>query len=79
MELLITGDLVSTQSNIDLFNIADVNTLLGKNLQVLWNQADIRIFNLEAPLIDQEPYYIECEAHRELLLSGIKGGFTIEG
>ena len=50
MQLLIAGDLVPTKSNIDLFNEAKVNTLLGDELLTLWNQADMRIFNLEAPL-----------------------------
>ncbi|HEY5556695.1 CapA family protein [Acetobacterium sp.] len=54
MQILIAGDLVPTQSNMDLFNKADVNTLLGKELLFLWNSADIRLLNLEVPLADQE-------------------------
>lgn len=54
MKLIIAGDLVPTHSNVGLFNRADVNTLLGKKLQLLWKQADIRVFNLEVPLVDQE-------------------------
>lgn len=52
MNLLIAGDLVPTESNFDLFNIGDVNTLLGQGLHSIWNSANIRIFNLEAPITD---------------------------
>lgn len=54
MQLLIAGDLVPTQSNMGLFNQADLPMLLGKELLALWHAADIRIFNLEAPLVNQE-------------------------
>ena len=54
MEILIAGDLVPTQSNIELFNNADVITLLGQELLSLWNSVDERIFNLEVPLTDRE-------------------------
>jgi len=53
MQIIIAGDLVPTISNSDLFITADVNSLLGDKLLLLWNQADIRIFNLEAPLTDK--------------------------
>ena len=54
MKLLIAGDLVPTESNIDLFNNADINTLLGEELVSIWKSTDIRIFNLEVPLTDKE-------------------------
>lgn len=54
MQLIIAGDLVPTRSNIHLFVAADVKSLLGDELLMLWNQADIRIFNLEVPLADKE-------------------------
>ena len=54
MNLLIAGDLVPTRSNYDLFLRADLITLLGEELLSIWNGADIRIFNLETPLADQE-------------------------
>ena len=60
MQLLIAGDLVPTQSNIDLFNKADMRSLLGDKLLPLWNFSDIRIFNLEAPLTDKENPIAKC-------------------
>lgn len=54
MEMLIAGDLVPTKSNIDLFDKGDINALLGEELLQIWNSADIRIFNLETPLTDEE-------------------------
>lgn len=52
MKLLIGGDLVPTKSNIPLFESADVETLLGKDLLALLASADYRLFNLEVPLTD---------------------------
>ncbi|MFA6866940.1 MAG: CapA family protein [Clostridia bacterium] len=54
MQLIIAGDLAPTQSNIDLFNKADTNSLLGEELSLLWNSKDMRIFNLEIPLTDKQ-------------------------
>lgn len=54
MKLLIAGDLVPTQSNIELFNEGDTESLLGDRLLSLWNSADIRIFNLEVPITDKK-------------------------
>lgn len=54
MHLIIGGDLVPTKSNIDLFVNENIKSLLGEELFSLWNSAEIRIFNLEAPLIDKE-------------------------
>lgn len=60
MQLLIAGDLVPTQSNIDLFNKADINSLLGEGLFSLWKSANMRIFNLEVPLTDKEDPINKC-------------------
>lgn len=53
MKLLIGADLVPTQSNIELFAKADIDTLLGDDLKKLLSEADYRIFNLEIPLTDE--------------------------
>ena len=53
MQLLIGGDLAPTDSNKELFSDGDVNTLLGEELLSIWNNADIRILNLETPLTDK--------------------------
>lgn len=60
MQLLVAGDLVPTQSNIDLFNKDDTKSLLGEELYSLWDSVDIRIFNLEVPLTDKEEPILKC-------------------
>lgn len=54
MNILIGADLVPTKSNFELFNNADTDALLGKELKELLNSADYTIFNLEVPLTDEE-------------------------
>lgn len=51
--LFIAGDLVPTQYNYDVFEKGTARDLLGEKLADLWNAADYRIANLEAPLIDE--------------------------
>lgn len=73
MEIIIGGDLVPTNSNIELFNNADVSALLGKELLSLWNDSDERIFNLEVPLCDNEKPIPKCGPNLIAPLSTIKG------
>lgn len=54
MQLIIGGDLVPTQSNIDLFSHGDTNTLFGEELLSLWNAPNLHIFNLEVPITDKQ-------------------------
>lgn len=49
---IIGADLVPTDSNIDLFANADVETLIGKDIKRLLDSANFTIFNLEVPLTD---------------------------
>ena len=53
MEILIGGDLAPTPVNYDLFSKANVEDLLGGDLYSIWSSADIRLFNLEAPVTDK--------------------------
>ncbi len=53
MEILVGGDLVPTAANFDLFDKANTEELLGSELYSIWSSADIRLFNLEAPLTDE--------------------------
>ncbi|WP_066633804.1 CapA family protein [Desulfolucanica intricata] len=73
MKILIAGDLVPTKSNIDLFNRADINALLGEKLVLLWNSADIRLFNLEVPLTNQEKPIDKCGPNLIAPTSTVKG------
>jgi poly-gamma-glutamate synthesis protein (capsule biosynthesis protein) len=73
MQLIIAGDLVPTKSNFDLFNNADVNALVGSELLSIWNSAEFRIFNLEAPVTDVENPIDKCGPNLIAPKSTIKG------
>lgn len=73
MQILIAGDLVPTQSNIDLFREAAINALLGEELLSIWNSADIRIFNLEVPLTDMENQIAKCGPNINAPTSNVNG------
>jgi hypothetical protein len=60
MNIIIGADLVPTQSNYNLFNDADIDALLGKDLKTLLAEADYRIFNLEVPLTNVEAPIAKC-------------------
>ena len=60
MNILIAGDLVPTQKNIDLFKNGNTKFLLGEELYSIWNSSDIRIFNLETPIVDQQSPIDKC-------------------
>lgn len=73
MQILIAGDLVPTQSNIGLFSNGDITELLGEKLLFLWNEADIRIFNLEVPIVDKENPIAKCGPNLITPTSSIEG------
>lgn len=54
MKILIAGDLVPTDSNLNLFEKGDIKSLLGQDLEKIWMESDFRIFNLETPITDVE-------------------------
>lgn len=60
MILLIGADLVPTKSNFDIFTKGNIADLMGEKLFALWNSSDIRIFNLEVPLCDNEDPIEKC-------------------
>jgi poly-gamma-glutamate synthesis protein (capsule biosynthesis protein) len=71
--LLIAGDLVPTESNIELFKKGDISKLLGNKLLSLWNSVDVRIFNLEVPITDNEDPIAKCGPNLIAPASTIKG------
>lgn len=73
MDLIIAGDLMPTKSNFELFNIGDCNRLLGEELLDIWNNQDIRIFNLEGPLSDKENPISKCGPNLIAPISTING------
>lgn len=59
-KFIIGADLVPTDSNIDLFASADVETLIGKDIKKLLDSASFTIFNLEVPLTDLSTPIKKC-------------------
>ncbi|HEF7294293.1 TPA: CapA family protein [Bacillus cereus] len=78
MYLLIGSDLVPTQVNINLFNNGNVSELLGEELLYEWNSANVRIFNLEVPLVDKESPIFKCGPNLIAPTSTIKGIKNLE-
>ncbi|EOU1884067.1 MAG: CapA family protein [Clostridium perfringens] len=54
MDIIIGADFVPTQSNFRYFKENDEEFLLGNELKNILHSADLRIFNLEIPLCDNE-------------------------
>ena len=77
MKLLIGGDLVPTKSNISLFENAEAETLLGKDLLALLESADYRLFNLEVPLTDAVTPIDKCGPNLIASTAAIAGIKTI--
>jgi len=73
LDIIIGGDLVPTESNIQLFNDGNVEELLGKELLSLWMGAYIRVFNLEVPLTDKKNPICKCGPNLIAPTSSIKG------
>ncbi len=76
MKILVGGDLVPTESNIALFSSNNLLALLGEDLVDLFQKADCRVFNLEAPLYDGEGRIQKCGPHLKAptaVIEGIKG------
>jgi poly-gamma-glutamate synthesis protein (capsule biosynthesis protein) len=73
MELLIGGDLVPTPSNIDLFTSGDATALFGEELLSIWNNASIRMFNLEVPLTDAITPISKCGPNLIAPTNTVKG------
>lgn len=73
MNIIIGGDFAPTQSNMELFNNGDYNALLGEELLSFWNTADLRILNLETPIVDKKDPISKCGPNHIAPTSTIKG------
>ncbi len=73
MELLIAGDLVPTKSNLGLFMNSEIELLLGNELQTIWDSADFRFFNLEAPITDEKSSISKCGPNLSIPIKALKG------
>ena len=60
MNIVIGADLVPTESNIELFEKGDIDTLIGNELKDIILGADYRIFNLEVPLVNETSPIKKC-------------------
>jgi len=54
LSIIIGADICPTDENINLFERGDVESLVGKRILHVLQEVDIRIFNLECPLTDDE-------------------------
>ena len=54
VKIIVGADIVPTYRNFELFQNADVNTLIGEDLKKLLDDVDLTAFNLETPLIDEK-------------------------
>ncbi len=62
LEILVGADVVPTASNLGAFQTSAPQLLFG-GLDSLWNGADMRVFNLEAPLADVASAENKCGPH----------------
>lgn len=60
MQIIVGADVVSTESNKALFEVGDVHTLVGDNIYNILLSSDACIFNIEAPLYDENSPIIKC-------------------
>ncbi|MBQ4153929.1 MAG: CapA family protein [Clostridia bacterium] len=60
MSVIIGADLVPTETNYDLFENAELETLFGNKLLHIVSKADFRIFNLETPITDNDTPIEKC-------------------
>lgn len=57
-KILIGADICPTESNIEALKSGDISAIIDENLRKLLSNADLTIFNLEVPLID-DPHPIK--------------------
>jgi poly-gamma-glutamate synthesis protein (capsule biosynthesis protein) len=75
--IIIGGDLVPTKTNFSLFENAYVEELFGEELLNVLNNSDIRIFNLEVPLTNEETPIKKCGPNLIAPVNTINGIRTI--
>ncbi|HOJ10479.1 MAG TPA: CapA family protein [Clostridiales bacterium] len=73
IKIIIAADLVPTQSNIEYFKTKNMDALIGHELVTLLKSADIRIFNLEAPITERRDKIIKSGPHLKIDPVAING------
>lgn len=52
MNILIAADMVPKENNNELFEEGNIKEILGSKLNSIWQNADYKIFNIEAPITE---------------------------
>lgn len=73
VKIMIAGDLVPTETNQALFAAGDVEGLLGRTLKEKWEKSDLRIFNLEAPLVDEGQPIVKSGPNLKIKTDCVRG------
>lgn len=73
ISLIIGGDLVPTESNRELFENNQIEELLGKELKEELEKVDFKIFNLEAPITENNEELLKCGPNLKINPTTIKG------
>lgn len=73
MNLLIAGDMVPKENNIDFFRTGKIDKILGEELRDIWKQSDYKIFNLEAPITECEEKIKKNGPNLKISSTAIKG------
>lgn len=73
VNILIGGDICPTESNYELFQNADINSLVGADIKLLLEKSDQTILNLEGPLIEKSNPIVKCGPHLGVPSSCING------
>lgn len=73
ISLIIGGDLVPTESNRKLFENNQIEELLGKELKEELEKVDFKIFNLEAPITENNEELLKCGPNLKINPTTIKG------
>lgn len=75
MNLIIAGDIVTNDSNRELFKNNNIDKILGYELLEEWEKANYKVFNLEAPITDSNNAIIKSGPNLKNnidIISGIK-------
>lgn len=73
MKILIAGDVIPQKCNEKLFEDANIDELIGEDLKSIFEEADIRICNMEGPLTDSDSAIIKSGPHIKGSLKSLNG------
>lgn len=73
VSIIIGADICPTECNAHLFEDGDVRSLVTNDVLNILQDADMRIFNLECPLVDEESPILKVGPNLRAKISTIKG------